>query len=238
MNPVFKFFIFAILLFLILQVTVTESEIQNTKEENTQPHEKETKQKENVDNNEETTSKQSKEKSTKKEKNKTDESAKKKGSKKKSSNKEMKNIGQEELDALPNPIIEAEHETFDRLVRAADLSLVLFYTDEGCEKCLLAKKEAERAAKLMQLRNLQVAVFQVDGTKEPELTEKYGVTEFPSIKIFKIGGFVSGEYKGAIDADTMAKHMEGVSSAPKCCRNIGEVQQILKGSTVVLGKFV
>uniref|UniRef100_A0A0B6YWC7 Thioredoxin domain-containing protein n=2 Tax=Arion vulgaris TaxID=1028688 RepID=A0A0B6YWC7_9EUPU len=92
-------------------------------------------------------------------------------------------------------VITLTKDNFDEVVKAEKLMLVEFYTPES-EHSKLFVPIYERTAIALKKEDPPIILAKVDAAQETELATKYGVTKYPTLKVFKYGRAVS--FKGEI----------------------------------------
>lgn len=98
-------------------------------------------------------------------------------------------------------VLELSPEDFDQTVNNNDFTLVMFYAP-WCGHCKKMKPEFERAAQDMidsppEGARSPPVLAKVDCTQHDSICKKYDVSGYPTLKIFRQGGFT--EYKGGRD---------------------------------------
>ncbi len=105
-------------------------------------------------------------------------------------------------------VVSLEKSTFDDFVNNNDISLVEFYSPH-CGHCIKLKPIYEKAAKILAAYASPIPLAKVDVSTEKDLSEKYKITGYPSLRIFRRGR--DYETKGGSDltaeeiVDTMIK---------------------------------
>lgn len=94
---------------------------------------------------------------------------------------------------------------FDSEIRRHDVALAEFYAP-WCGHCKRLAPEYEVAATKLKNDDNPVALVKVDCTTETKVCSKYGVSGYPTLKIFK-GGEMSADYQGPREADGIVKYM-------------------------------
>ncbi|KAM9210904.1 protein disulfide-isomerase A2 [Dugong dugon] len=83
--------------------------------------------------------------------------------------------------------------------------LVEFHIPQ-CGHCKALAPEYRKAATLLAAESVKATLAKVDGTTEPELTQEFGVTEYPTLKFFRDGNRTHPEeYTGPRKAEGIAK---------------------------------
>ncbi|RUS82046.1 hypothetical protein EGW08_010202 [Elysia chlorotica] len=95
--------------------------------------------------------------------------------------------------------------TFASEVAPHDVMLVEFYAP-WCGHCKRLAPEYEKAATALKKADIPVPLAKVDCTVETETCSKFGVSGYPTLKIFKKGEF-SKDYDGPREADGIVKVM-------------------------------
>ncbi|XP_007955666.1 protein disulfide-isomerase A2 [Orycteropus afer afer] len=86
--------------------------------------------------------------------------------------------------------------------------LVEFYAP-GCGHCKALAPEYSKAATLLAAESVRATLAKVDGPAEPELTQEFGVTGYPTFKFFRDGNRTHPEeYTGPLEAEGIAKWLK------------------------------
>lgn len=104
-------------------------------------------------------------------------------------------------------VIVLKSDNFQQISSSEDNLLVEFYAP-WCGHCQSLEPEYEKAAAALKERGIKVA--KVDATIEDKLAEKYGVSGYPTLKLFKKGEFAK-DYKGQRSSDAIVKFMTAVA---------------------------
>ena len=126
-------------------------------------------------------------------------------------------------------VLDLKDSNFDNEVRRHDVALVEFFAP-WCGHCKRLAPEYEVAATALKRDDNPVALIKVDCTVETKVCGKYGVSGYPTLKIFK-GGEVASDYQGPREADGIIKYMRtkaGPSS--KNLENVAMAEKFLSNS--------
>lgn len=103
-------------------------------------------------------------------------------------------------------VIQLGDADFDTKVGSYDTVLVMFFAP-WCGHCKRLKPEFEKAASSLKTNDPPVILAKVDCTEDGKDTcGKYGVSGYPTLKIFK-GGDLSSDYNGPREANGIVKYM-------------------------------
>ncbi|VEN40613.1 unnamed protein product [Callosobruchus maculatus] len=91
-------------------------------------------------------------------------------------------------------ILHLTDRNFTQTVKKHKVMLVMFYAP-WCGHCKRMKPHYIEAAKDLASQGYEQCMAMVDCTENPEVTEEYDISGFPTVKLFKNGKFVA-DYKG------------------------------------------
>jgi len=123
---------------------------------------------------------------------------------------------------------------FDEIVKSSDLILVEFYAP-WCGHCKkLAPEYSIAATKLLKH---QIKLAKLDATVETETASKFGISGYPTLKIFRKGN--PTEYKGPRDAEGIVNYMIKQSGdSAKLINTVEEFNKFLEHQDVsIIGFF-
>ncbi|KAL9357515.1 hypothetical protein Peur_050768 [Populus x canadensis] len=106
-------------------------------------------------------------------------------------------------------VLTLDHSNFTETVTKHDFVVVEFYAP-WCGHCQNLAPEYEKAASILSSNNPQIVLAKVNADEKvnQEISEKYDVQGFPTIKILRKGGTSVNEYKGPRDADGIAEYLK------------------------------
>jgi len=96
-------------------------------------------------------------------------------------------------------------DNFDTFINDEGISLVEFYAP-WCGHCKKLTPEYAKAAATLKDNEPVVRLGKVDATVEPDLASRYGVTGYPTLKVFR--GGEPTDYKGPRDASGITSYMK------------------------------
>ncbi|XP_005099457.1 protein disulfide-isomerase A4 isoform X3 [Aplysia californica] len=105
----------------------------------------------------------------------------------------MQKIAKPDWAPEPEAVITLTKDDFDEVTENEEIMIVEFYAP-WCGHCKRLAPIYEKAAKQMKKNDPPVIFAKVDATKDSELASRFGVTGYPTLKIFKKGR--PFEYKG------------------------------------------
>lgn len=137
----------------------------------------------------------------------------------------------------PEATLVLTKDNFDDTVNNADIILVEFYAP-WCGHCKRLAPEYEKAAQELNKRTPPITLAKVDATVENDLASRFGVTGYPTLKIFRKGKVF--EYNGPREKYGIVDYMSEQSGPPsKQVQAAKQVQELLKDGdeAVIVGVF-
>ncbi|XP_007547928.1 protein disulfide-isomerase A4 isoform X1 [Poecilia formosa] len=137
----------------------------------------------------------------------------------------------------PEATLVLTKDNFDETVDNADIILVEFYAP-WCGHCKRLAPEYEKAAKELSQRSPPIPLAKVDATVETELASRFGVTGYPTLKIFRKGK--AFEYNGPREKYGIVDFMSEQAGPPsKQIQAAKQVQELIKDGddAVIVGIF-
>jgi len=128
--------------------------------------------------------------------------------------------------AYSSDVVELSESNFDATLGNADLALVEFFAP-WCGHCKKLAPEYEKAAAELKKSDPGVVIASVDATVETSLGSKFGISGYPTLKIFR-KGVESGPYEGPRTASGIVKYMQkqaGPSS--KVLQTVADLEKFL-----------
>lgn len=119
--------------------------------------------------------------------------------------------------ASASDVLDFDDSNFNNKIGDHDVALVEFFAP-WCGHCKRLAPEYEKAATTLKKSDPPVALVKVDCTANTEVCGKYGVSGYPTLKIFK-GGEMSEDYNGPREADGIVKTMK--SKAGPASKELG-----------------
>uniref|UniRef100_F6QYR2 protein disulfide-isomerase n=1 Tax=Equus caballus TaxID=9796 RepID=F6QYR2_HORSE len=146
---------------------------------------------------------------------------------------------EEEVTEEENGILVLSRRTLARALQEHPALLVEFYAP-WCGPCKVLAPEYSKAAALLAAELATARLAKVDGHAEPELTEEFSVTEYPTLKFFRDGDRLHPEeYTGPREAEGIAEWLRRRvgSSATRLENEEGARALIDAQDVVVIGFF-
>lgn len=134
----------------------------------------------------------------------------------------------------PSAIVHLGADNFTKFVKEEKLSLVMFYAP-WCKHCKQIMPEFEGAAQ--ELKEWNIHLIKVDGTREKELADQYGIGGWPQLKMFRKGRVY--DYNGPREKQNIIDYMQGQSSPPTEEKNhmLGVTNNMDRTEVTVVGFF-
>lgn len=146
-------------------------------------------------------------------------------------------VSQPDWKPPPEATLVLTKDNFDETVNNADIILVEFYAP-WCGHCKRLAPEYEKAAKELSQRSPPIPLAKVDATVETELASRFGVSGYPTLKIFRKGK--AFEYNGPREKYGIVDFMSEQAGPPsKQVQAAKQVQELIKDGddAVIVGLF-
>jgi len=136
----------------------------------------------------------------------------------------------------PESVITLTKDNFDDTIKKENLILVEFYAP-WCGHCKRLAPEYERAAKQLLKLPKPIRLAKVDGTTEKELAEKYEVSGYPTLWLFRNGK--KYKYNGPREEVGIVSYMkEQLISPSKLVTSVEQLKKLLSPSwPTIVGLF-
>jgi len=122
-------------------------------------------------------------------------------------------------------VITLTDSNFDEIVNKEELILVEFYAP-WCGHCKSLAPEYEKAAQQLKKHDPPIPLAKVDATVETTSAGRFGVTGYPTMKVFRNGQ--AFDYKGPRDAPGIVRYMEKQHGpAAKKLQTVEEVEKFI-----------
>ena len=137
-------------------------------------------------------------------------------------------------------VLDLTQEQFNSAIQQHDTILVKFFAP-WCGHCKRLAPEYESAAAKLKNNDPPIPLAKVDCTTDEgkEVCSQYGVSGYPTLKIFKNGEF-SSEYNGPRQADGIVKYMRSkVGPASRLFTDKSSLESVIEKATdvIILGIF-
>ncbi|KAK3729051.1 hypothetical protein RRG08_005424 [Elysia crispata] len=110
----------------------------------------------------------------------------------------MKERATPDWEPEPDAVLSLTKDDFDGVVENEKLILVEFYAP-WCGHCKRLAPLYEKAAKQLKKQDPPILLAKVDATKESDLANRFDVTGYPTLKLFRNGR--ASDYKGKSDSE-------------------------------------
>ena len=136
----------------------------------------------------------------------------------------------------PDAALTLTAENFDETINNNEIILVEFYAP-WCGYCKKFAPAYEKAAKELQKLDPAIPIAKVDGTVETTLATRFGVNEYPTIKLFRNGN--PTEYEGDLTRKAIVKFMKRQSGDASLLKETAKAARntISKYDISVVGYF-
>merc|ERR1719210_222364 len=109
----------------------------------------------------------------------------------------------------PSAVVQLTADNFTKFVKNEKLSLVMWYAP-WCKHCKQVMPEYEGAA--AELKEWGIPLIKVDGTREKELADQYGIGGWPQFKLFRKGRVYN--YNGPREKQNIIDYMKEQARPP------------------------
>jgi len=134
----------------------------------------------------------------------------------------------------PSAVVTLTADNFTKFVKNEKLSLAMWYAP-WCKHCKQVMPEYEGAAQ--DLKEWGIPLVKVDGTREKELADQYGIGGWPMFKLFRKGRVF--DYNGPREKQNIIDFMKGQSKPPSEEKNhmLGITNNMDRTEVTVVGYF-
>ncbi|XP_070543063.1 protein disulfide-isomerase A3-like [Ptychodera flava] len=133
-------------------------------------------------------------------------------------------------------VIELTDDDFEDRVAEHDIMLVEFFAP-WCGHCKKLAPEYEVAATQLKYTEPSVPLAKVDCTAEKDTCSRYGVSGYPTLKIFRDGELAS-DYNGPRSADGIVSYMsKQAGPSSKEVTSVADMEKIASGKDLVVVGF-
>jgi protein disulfide isomerase family A protein 3 len=138
---------------------------------------------------------------------------------------------------LASDVLEYGDSNFETEITQHDIALAEFYAP-WCGHCKKLAPEYEKAATKLKDNDPPIALIKVDCTSEKATCDKFGVSGFPTLKIFRHGQ-ATQDYDGPRDGEGIVKFMRGQAGpSAKEIKSVAEHDKFIEHDDVtVIGYF-
>uniref|UniRef100_A0A4W5JPZ0 Protein disulfide-isomerase A4 n=1 Tax=Hucho hucho TaxID=62062 RepID=A0A4W5JPZ0_9TELE len=150
---------------------------------------------------------------------------------------QVKEVAQPDWKPPPEATLVLTKDSFDDVINNADIILVEFYAP-WCGHCKQLAPEYEKAAKDLSQRSPPIPLAKVDATQEKDIAIRFGVSGYPTLKIFRKGK--AFDYNGPREKSGIVDYMSEQAGPPsKQVQMVKQVQEFIKDGddVVIVGVF-
>uniref|UniRef100_A0A0K2TFG6 Protein disulfide-isomerase n=1 Tax=Lepeophtheirus salmonis TaxID=72036 RepID=A0A0K2TFG6_LEPSM len=134
----------------------------------------------------------------------------------------------------PSVVVVLTTDNFTKYIKNEKLTLAMFYAP-WCKHCKQVEPEIEGAA--AELKEWGIKIVKVDGTREKELADQYGIIGWPTFKMFRKGRIYN--YDGPREKDNIIAFMKNQYKPPseEKSSRLGVVNNMDRLEATVVGFF-
>lgn len=138
--------------------------------------------------------------------------------------------------ALAGDVLNAGPSDFESKIKPADLALVKFFAP-WCGHCKKMAPDYEKAATVLKENDPPVLLAEVDCTVHQDLCGNYGVSGYPTLKVFRNGE--ASDYNGGRSYGDFVKMMAGQAGPASAeILETSKIEKLINGKTnIVIGFF-
>ncbi len=108
-------------------------------------------------------------------------------------------------------VLQLKSDNFDTFIQDSKLAMIKFFAP-WCGHCIKMAEPFKKASQVLKDESVTAAVAEVDCTVEKELCEKYHISGYPSLKVFRATNKENVlDYKGARDTDSIVEYLKRLS---------------------------
>jgi len=146
----------------------------------------------------------------------------------------MKKLADPNWAPPPSAVVTLTADNFTKFVKNEKLSLAMWYAP-WCKHCKQVMPEYEGAA--VDLKEWGIPLVKVDGTREKELADQYGIGGWPMFKLFRKGRVF--DYNGPREKQNIIDFMRDQSKPPSEEKNhmLGITNNMDRTEVTVVGYF-
>ncbi|CAM9548969.1 protein disulfide-isomerase A4 [Lampetra fluviatilis] len=149
----------------------------------------------------------------------------------------VKEVASPDWKPPPEAVLTLTESNFDEIVNNADIILVEFYAP-WCGHCKKLAPEYEKAAQELSKNTPPIPLAKVDATVESELGKRFGVSGYPTLKLFRKGK--AYDYNGPREQYGIVSHMiEQAGPASQELKSVKQLNGFVQNGDdlVILGVF-
>jgi len=146
----------------------------------------------------------------------------------------MKKMNDPNWKPPPSAVVPLTADNFTKFIKNEKLSLVMWYAP-WCKHCKQVMPEYEGAA--AELKDWGIHLCKVDGTREKELADQYGIGGWPQFKLFRKGRVYN--YNGPREKQNIIDYMKEQARPPSDEKNhmLGITNNMDRTEVTVVGFF-